>query len=178
MYAARGPARPQAGHGAAHNRTHTPSHGVTHPRRPDYRRAVTRVKDACGAGQAGRAEARSLTRASRAHEQAAARERDTRGQLTMPANRSADAKLQAEPRLTPTRSFRDVRAHLVVLTITGSLRAQTALTVILLGFNNGRAGRTVKQVHRELVLDFADPGGIGGTSTGSSLPRSPGPWRP
>ncbi len=37
---------------------------------------------------------------------------------------------------------------------------------------------TVKQVHRELVLDFADPGGIGGTTTGSSLPRSPGPWRP
>jgi hypothetical protein len=36
---------------------------------------------------------------------------------------------------------------------------------------------TVKQVHRELVLDFADPGGIG-TTTGSSLPRSPGPWRP
>ena len=34
--------------------------------------------------QAGRAEARSLTRASRAHEQAAARERDTRGQFTMP----------------------------------------------------------------------------------------------
>ena len=30
-----------------------------------------------------------------------------------------------------------------------------------------------------LVLDFADPGGIGGTVTGSSLPRSPGPrrWR-
>ena len=84
MYAARGPARPQAGHGAAHNRTRTPSHGVTLPRRPDHRRAVTRVKDACGAGQAGRAEARSLTRASRAHEQAAARERDTRGQFTMP----------------------------------------------------------------------------------------------
>ena len=38
---------------------------------------------------------------------------------------------------------------------------------------------TVKQVHRELILDFADPGGIGGgTSTGSSVPRSPGPWRP
>ena len=37
---------------------------------------------------------------------------------------------------------------------------------------------TVKQVHKELVLDFADPGGIGGTTTGSSLPRSPGPWRP
>ena len=37
---------------------------------------------------------------------------------------------------------------------------------------------TVKQVHRELVLDFADPGGIGGTTAGSSLPRSPGPWRP
>ena len=38
---------------------------------------------------------------------------------------------------------------------------------------------TVKQVHRELVLDFADPGGIGGTTTtGSSLPRSPGPWSP
>ncbi len=35
----------------------------------------------------------------------------------------------------------------------------------------------VKQVHRELVLAFADPGGIGGT-TGSSSPRSPGPWRP
>ena len=67
-----------------HNRTRTPSRGVTLPRRPDYRRAVTRVKDACGAGQAGRAEARSLTRASRAHEQAAARERDTRGQFTMP----------------------------------------------------------------------------------------------
>jgi hypothetical protein len=32
--------------------------------------------------------------------------------------------------------------------------------------------------HRELVLDFADPGGIGGTTTGRSLPRSPGPWRP
>ena len=33
---------------------------------------------------------------------------------------------------------------------------------------------TVKQVHRELVLDFADPGGIGGTTTtttGSCLPR-------
>jgi hypothetical protein len=67
-----------------HNQTRTPSHGVTLPRRPDYRRTVTRVKDACGAGQAGRAEARSLTRASRAHEQAAARERDTRGQFTMP----------------------------------------------------------------------------------------------
>jgi hypothetical protein len=109
MYAARGPARPQAGHGAARNRTRTPSRGVTLPRRPDYRRAVTRVKDACRAGQAGRAEARSLTRASRAHEQAAARERDTRGQITMPCNRSAGAKLQAEPRLTPDRSFRDVR---------------------------------------------------------------------
>ena len=84
MYAARGPARPQAGHGAAHNRTRTPSRGVTLPRRSDYRRAVTRVKDACGAGQAGRAEARSLTRASRAHERAAARERDTRGRFTMP----------------------------------------------------------------------------------------------
>ncbi len=110
MYAARGPARPQAGHGAAHNRTRTPSRGVTLPRRPDYRRAVTRVKDACGAGQAGRAEARSLTWASRAHEQAAARERDTRGQFTMPCNRSAGAKLQAEPRLTQDRSFRDVRS--------------------------------------------------------------------
>ncbi len=65
MYAARGPVRPQAGHGAAHNRTRTPSRGVTIPRRPHYRRAVTRVKDACSAGQAGRAEARSLTRASR-----------------------------------------------------------------------------------------------------------------
>ena len=38
---------------------------------------------------------------------------------------------------------------------------------------------TVKQIHRELVLDFADPGGIGTTTTtiiGSSVPRSPGPW--
>jgi len=26
-----------------------------------------------------------------------------------------------------------------------------------------------------LVLDFADPGGVGGTTTGSSLPQSPGP---
>jgi hypothetical protein len=33
----------------------------------------------------------------------------------------------------------------------------------------------VKQVHRDLVLDFADPGGIGGTTTGSSSHRSPGP---
>ena len=35
---------------------------------------------------------------------------------------------------------------------------------------------TVKQVHRELVLDFADPGGIGSTTTGSSCPdhRDPG----
>ena len=39
-----------------------------------------------------------------------------------------------------------------------------------------RVRLTVKQVHRELVLDFADPGGIGGTTTGSSLPdhRDPG----
>ena len=57
---------------------------------------------------AGGADARSLTRASRAHEHPAARERDTRGQFTMPANHSADAKLQAEPPLTPARSFRDV----------------------------------------------------------------------
>ena len=38
-----------------------------------------------------------------------------------------------------------------------------------------RTRLTVKQVNRELVLDFADPGG---TTTGSSLPRSPGPGRP
>jgi hypothetical protein len=29
---------------------------------------------------------------------------------------------------------------------------------------------TVKQVHRQLVLDFADPGGIGGTTTGNLVP--------
>ena len=41
-----------------------------------------------------------------------------------------------------------------------------------------RVRLTVKQVHRELVLHFAEPGGIGGTTTtGSSLPRSLGPWR-
>ena len=35
----------------------------------------------------------------------------------------------------------------------------------------------VKQAHRELVLHFAYPGGIGGTTTGSSCPdhRDPGP---
>ena len=43
---------------------------------------------------------------------------------------------------------------------------------------------TVKLVCRKLAPDFADPGGIGGTTTttGSCLPdhlaRSPGPWRP
>ena len=37
---------------------------------------------------------------------------------------------------------------------------------------------TVKQVHRELLIDFADPGGIGGTTTGSSLPRSRNPGAP
>jgi len=84
MYAARGPARPQAGHGAAHNRTSTPSHGVTLLRHPGLSARGHPRQGRCGAGQAGRAEARSLTRASRAHEQAAARKRDTRGQLTMP----------------------------------------------------------------------------------------------
>jgi hypothetical protein len=34
-----------------HNQTRIPSRGVTLPRRPDYRRALTRVKDAYGAGQ-------------------------------------------------------------------------------------------------------------------------------
>jgi hypothetical membrane protein len=76
----------------------------TLPRRPDHRRAVTRVKDACGAGQTGRADARSLTRASRTHGQAAARERTHGVSPSFPANGSAAAKLQAETPLTPTRS--------------------------------------------------------------------------
>ncbi len=37
------------------------------PRRPDYRLAALRVKDACGAGCGGRAPARSLTRMGPAH---------------------------------------------------------------------------------------------------------------
>jgi hypothetical protein len=61
--------------------------------------AVTRLKDACGAGQTGQAEARSLTRASRAHGtgSSARTRRDTRGQFTMLANGFASAKPRAEP---------------------------------------------------------------------------------
>ena len=81
------------------------------PAAPDYRRAVTRVKDACGAARGGRAEARSLTRASRARTNRQQRGKGTHGVSSpCPANRSAGAKLQAEPRLTPDRSFRDVRS--------------------------------------------------------------------
>jgi hypothetical protein len=45
-----------------HNRIPAPSRGASLPRRPDYRRAVTRIKDACGAARGGRAIGPVLTR--------------------------------------------------------------------------------------------------------------------
>jgi hypothetical protein len=88
---------------------------------------------------AGRADARSLTRASRAHEQPAARVRDTRGQFTMPANHSADAKLQAEPPLTPARSFRDVRSPGAFLPVLVVLRSRPPLDAVPEAYHNPAA---------------------------------------
>src|SRR5690348_13773793 len=58
---------------------------------------------------AGRAAPGPLTRASRAHKQAATREKDTRGQLTTPCKQRSATKTQGRHHLTPARSFRDVR---------------------------------------------------------------------
>jgi hypothetical protein len=55
-----------------------------------------------------------------------------------------------------------VYVHLVVFTITGFLRAQTALTVILLGFNNGSAGRMAEFAHTRWVVALSRCGELPG----------------
>jgi hypothetical protein len=70
----------------------------------------------------------------------------------MPCNRSAGAKLQAKPRLTPARSFRDVRTPGAVDSDRLSCEHRRTLRVILLGFENGRAGRMAAQGQQHAAL--------------------------
>ena len=70
---------------------------MTLPRGPDYRRAVTRVKDACGAARGGRAIGPVLDPASRSHGMGSGAGKGHMGSVHYaPANGFAGAKLQAE----------------------------------------------------------------------------------
>ena len=90
---------------------HTPS--CSPP--PDYRIAALRVKDACGAGCAGRGPARSLTRTGPlTRDRQLAGKQGTPGPRGTPAGQSGMPVTVREPgqkpqtlRLTRPRSFRD-----------------------------------------------------------------------
>jgi len=82
--------------------------GYPLPAAPIIGLAATRLKDAYGADEVGRATPGPLTRAVRSHEPGhLRRKRGARGQFATPANCAAGAKQQVKPRLTPARSFRD-----------------------------------------------------------------------
>ena len=77
-----------------------------------------------------------------------------------------------EPMEDQSQGRLHVYVHLVALPEAVVLRSQTALTVILLGFNNGRAGRMAAYARRVAELSWC------GELRRGSMPRRPPPWLP
>jgi len=113
-----------------HNRIPAPSRGVTLPRRPDYRRAVTRVKDACGAARGGRAISPVLDPGLPLAGLGSSAGKGHGVSSLCPANGIASAKLQAEtpldisPLLQGCTFTRHLSPVLVVLRSQSRLRLE------------------------------------------------------
>jgi hypothetical protein len=107
--------------------THAQPRRDPFPRRLDYRHAVTRIKDACGAARGGRAIGPVLDPASRSHRTGSSAGKGHTGSFRHACKRLREYGTAGRTRLTPARSFRDVHWP---GTSAGAvdLRSQTALT--------------------------------------------------